>query len=169
MLGEKGEVVAPAGEAPTGGHCAGPFDLTDPREDPAAGGVNGLVHVLPGTKRKPEDHCVSTVGRWRAPKTPGSKPLPGARGWMPAQGHVPEASRTGLPASGAAKPGVWPAGALRSGSQVGVTGQCLGAHQPPPTSLLLLETPASWLEFRAGFTAHTGGRLCLPCSYLPWN
>lgn len=72
---------------------------------------------------------------------------------MPAQGHVPEASRTGLPASGAAKPGVWPAGALRSGSQVGVTGQCLGAHQPPPTSLLLLETPASWLEFRAGFTA----------------
>lgn len=167
MLGEKGEVVAPAGEAPTGGHCARPFDLTDPREDPAAGRVNGLVHVLPGTKRKPEDHCVSTDGA--STENTGEQTASWCSRLDASAGHVPEASRTGLPASGAAKPGVWPAGALRSGSQVGVTGQCLGAHQPPPTSLLLLETPASWLEFRAGFTAHTGGRLCLPCSYLPWN
>lgn len=73
----------------------------------------------------------------------GGKPRTGARGGVPAEG----ASTPSLARRAPTKPGVWPMGVPRSGSQAGVT----GSSWVSAASLLPLQTPASRLGFGADF------------------
>lgn len=81
MFGEKGEAVAGTGEAPAGSH---PYS-----ENPVGG--KWPHHILPGTKPKPGDHCVSVRGpasgretaywgSWRGASRGGVHPEPRAPG-----------------------------------------------------------------------------------------
>lgn len=81
MFGEKGEAVAGTREAPAGSH---PYS-----ENPVGG--KWPHHILPGTKPKPGDHCVSVRGpasgretaywcSWRGASRGGVHPEPRAPG-----------------------------------------------------------------------------------------
>lgn len=115
MFGEKGEAVAGTGEAPAGSH---PYS-----ENPVGG--KWPHHILPGTKPKPEDHCVSVHG-----------PASGreAAYWCSWRGASRGAFTPSLARRAPTKPGVWPMGVPRSGSQAGVTGSSWVSPRPSSRS-----------------------------------
>lgn len=126
MFGEKGEAVAGTRVLVKPLPAATPTVRTQ-------WGVNGLITSCRGQSRSRGITVCLSVDR-----RVGGKPRTGARGGVPAEG----ASTPSLARRAPTKPGVWPMGVPRSGSQAGVT----GSSWVSAASLLPLQTPASRLR-----------------------